>query len=102
MGHSVIVLLNLTWPHYLQHSFFEHHFNLYWSMAYVFWPETCRFSNTFMHYHIIFKDYPIKVQHLFCNLMAHFAMQLICYHTIFQCNGPIPAAYWCNLILKDT
>ena len=31
-GHIVMVLLNLTYLHCLQHSFFEHFFNLYYNI----------------------------------------------------------------------
>jgi len=36
MGHFVMVPLNLTYLHCLQHSLFEHLFNLYYDAAYVF------------------------------------------------------------------
>jgi len=38
MGHFVMVPLNLIYLHCLQHSFFEHLFNLYWN---VIWTENC-------------------------------------------------------------
>jgi len=65
-GYFVMVALNMTHVHYLQHSFFEHRFNLYYDLV-----RTIKYLKFFFASIGIVTSTKVKCRTFYCTAMSY-------------------------------